>query len=78
MRPLTILLLLVAVVAGLFAGLFNEPLAILASRLLSCAAFVASMITFALGLPRKPGAAELPSDSPSRHSSGSPSLSALG
>ncbi len=78
MRPLTIFLLLVAVGAGLCAGLLHEPLAVLALRLLSCAAFVASVIAFALDLPRKPVKGEHASTSQPSQRDGASSLSARG
>lgn len=74
MQPLMVLLLLVDGAAGPFAGLFDEPLAIPALRLVSCAAFMASKVAFALGLPRTPDAAKGASGPSPQRRSGASSL----
>lgn len=73
MRPLTIVLLVTAVAAFLVGSLTQDGQVALVARLMYCAAFVASIIAFARGLPRTP-------ENPPQTSRGSrppPSVSSL-
>jgi uncharacterized membrane protein len=54
MRPLTIVLLVIAIAACFVASLAHDEFLILGARLVYSVAFVASIIAFARGLPRVP------------------------